>query len=778
MTRTIGKSIHRKDALEKVTGTAKYTADYTANDLYHVKLVTSEYAHAIIQNIAIEEAKQIKGVHAILLGEPFPLTGDEIQDRPILAYGKVRYFGEPIAAVIARDLKTAESAVKLIQVTYEEQSVIHSPTEAIQPNATLLHEQLANYEKIDTVYPEENSNIANRVKIRKGSMKEGLAKSDIIVEESFTIPPSDHIAMETRCVIAEIKRDGFVHIVSSTQAPYRIREKMSDYFNIDIGKIIVKVPFVGGGFGGKVAIHLELIAYLASKAIGGKAVKLHYTREEDMVTAPGRIGLDASVKIGASKDGQLTFAKMTYLFDTGAYSDKGTMIAKAAAATCTGPYKIDHISCDSLAVYTNHPYATAYRGFSHSELLFAFERTMDCLAQKLNIDPLTLRLKNSILPGHTTPTQIPLNDSSVGNLPACIEKLKEQMNWNEGQSIQIADHIVRVQGISCSWKTSTIDPSASSGVSLYFNPDGSIHVLSGIVEIGMGAKTMLAQLLAEKLKMDVHKITVQMDVHTGTTPEHYKTAASRGTLMAGRALLKAAEDIIRQLTTIAAQVLICSPDDLEVANEVVFIRDEPETSIPIKDICYGYKYPNGYTIGGQIMGRGTYTLRQLTSLDKETGVGKTGPEYTVGAQGVEVEFNTRDFTYEIIRAYSVIDAGRILNLKMAEGQITGGMSMGLNYASGETLLFNNQGIVQNPRLRTYGSFRYGNHPDYVVDFIHTPHLDGPFGARGLGESGLIGMPAALANCLSSAANVKLNHLPLTPEMIWTEKKVVKQNHSS
>lgn len=332
------------------------------------------------------------------------------------------------------------------------------------------------------VYPEANSNIANRVKIRKGSLKDGIQKSDVVIEDQFTILPSDHIAMETRAVIALIKPDGVVHIISSTQAPYRIREKMSEYFNLDIGKIIVKAPFVGGGFGGKVAIHLELIAYLASKAIGGKAVKLHYTREEDMVTAPGRIGLDATVKIGSTKDGLLTFADITYLLDTGAYSDKGTMIAKAAAATCTGPYKIDHIACDALAVYTNHPYATAYRGFSHSELLFAFERAMDMLAVKLNLDPLLFRLKNAIVPGDTTPTQVPLNHSSVGNLPACIEKLKEQMNWTQGKLMNITDDIVSVKGMSCSWKTSTIDSSASSGVSIYCNPDGSMTILSGIVD--------------------------------------------------------------------------------------------------------------------------------------------------------------------------------------------------------------------------------------------------------------------------------------------------------
>ena len=259
MTWSVGKSIQRKDAVEKVSGTAKYTADYTTTDMMHVKLVTSPHAHARIVHIDITEAEKVIGVQAILLGEPFPLTGDEIQDRPILAFGKVRYHGEPVAAVVAKEAYQAKRAADLIKVTYEQYTVIHSPKEAIQANAFLVHEQLAKYKKSEFVYPEPDSNIANRVKIRKGTVEQGWTESDVFVEEEFSLPPSDHIAIETRCVITEIKRDGFVHITSSTQAPYRIREKMSEYFNLDIGKIIVTAPFVGGGFGGKVALHLELI---------------------------------------------------------------------------------------------------------------------------------------------------------------------------------------------------------------------------------------------------------------------------------------------------------------------------------------------------------------------------------------------------------------------------------------------------------------------------------------------------------------------------------------
>ncbi len=771
----IGKSVPRKDALEKVTGAAKYTADYSSPEMLHIKLVVSSYAHAKLIEIDTSKAWEVAGVRAVLIGQRFPLTGEEVKDRPIMAVDKVRYHGEPIAAVIADHPYQAKRAAELIVVTYEPLPVVSSPKEALRLGATLVHEDLATYEKISHVYPEPDSNIANRTKIRKGNIEHAWLNSDVIVEESFSFSPSDHISMETRCVTAEIKPDGFVRISSATQAPYIIKKQLANYFNLEEGKIIVNAPFVGGGYGGKLAIHLELIAYLASVAVGGRPVKLLYTREEDMITAPVRIGLDASIKLGATKEGKLTGAKICYMFDCGAYSDKGTMLSKAAAVTSTGPYQIEHVWCDSLCVYTNHPYATAYRGFSHSELLFVFERAMDILARRLDIDPLVFRKKNSILPGHTTSTRTLLNASTVGNLPVCIDKLKEVMNWSEGSIVKVNERKVRAKGISCSWKTSTIDSGASSGVVLLFNVDGSVNILSGIVEIGMGTKTILAQLLAEKLKMDINNIHVQMEVNTQTTPEHYKTAASRGTLMAGRALLKAADDAIQQLKSIASHVLICSPDDLEVGYDKVYVRDEPATCINVKDVCFGYKYPNGNSIGGQVIGKGSYTVRHLTHLDRETGAGKTGPEWTVGAQGVEVEFDTRDFTYKILKAYSVIDVGKVLNMKTARGQVMGAMSMGLNQASSETFIFDKDGTVQNPRLRTYNPYRYGEHPDYIVHFLETPHIDGPFGARGVGEHGLLGMPAALANSLSLAAGVELKKLPLTPELIWKEKKAGNQD---
>ena len=327
-----------------------------------------------------------------------------------------------------------------------------------------------------------------------------------------------------------------------------------------------------------------------------------------------------------------------------------------------------------------------------------------------------------------------------------------------------------MKGISCSWKTSTIDPNAPSGVILTFNRDGSINLMSGVVEIGTGTKTVLAQILAERLKMDVDKIHVRMEVDTQTTPEHWKTVASRGIYMAGRAILEAADDVITQLKNIASIVLRAPIEDMEVAHSRVFLRDDPSMGLHFKDICYGYQYPNGNSIGGQIIGRGNFILRHLTHLDPETGAGKPGPEWTVAAYGVEVEFDRRDYTYQLVKAATVVDIGTVLNRKAALGQVMGAMSMGLAFAGRETFYFDELGRVMNPQLRTYRPLRYGENPEYLVDFVYTPDLQAAYGARGVGEHGLLGMPGALGNALSVASGVSLHHLPLIPELIWKTKE--------
>ncbi|OPH51892.1 aldehyde oxidase [Paenibacillus ferrarius] len=767
MRHSIGKSIPRKETWEKVTGLTKYMNDVSGPELLHVKIAISPHAHAKIKSIDYSEAMKLPGVKAVITGRNEPiLTGSPLADRPPLAIDKVRYYGEPVALVVAEQEYIAEMAALRIKVEYELLPVVLSPSDAFQSNAPIIHEHLAEYKRHEEAYPEPGTNIANRTKIRKGNMAQGWKNSDHTIEVKVTIPQSDHAAMEMRCCTTQILPDGRVIIHSASQSPFVIRRTLSQSFHIPLHKVIVHTPLVGGSFGGKSAIQIEFLAFMASRAVGGKAVKLVNSREVDMISSPVHIGLDATIKLGCTQEGRLMAAEILYLYDGGAYSDRGAVMSRAGAVDCTGPYRIENVQCDSLCMYTNHPYSTSFRGFGHPELTFAIERAMDLLADRVGMDPLEFRFNNAIGPGDTSPTQTLLNRSNLGDLPMCIAKLKTLLQWDDRPVRETDGHLVKAVGVCCFWKNSDTPTDAGAGAVIAFNPDGSVNLLCGAVEIGQGTRTSLTQLLAEKLRMDDRLIHISTDVNTEKDPYFWKTVASRSTFLVGNAILHAADDAIAQLKNIAAIVLQCLPTDLDVGAGKVYLKDRPDKEIAIENIANGYTFPNGNTIGGQIIGRGSYAMRNLTLLDPQTGKGNPGPEWTVGAQAVEVELDTRDYTYKIIKAATVIDAGKVINPGMARSQITGAMSMGLSFASREAFVFNEKGAVLNPQFRTYKLIRYGEQPTYIVDFVETPHLEAPYGLRGIGEHALIGMPAALANSLTIAAGVELNHLPLTPEMIW------------
>ncbi|MFD2210385.1 xanthine dehydrogenase family protein molybdopterin-binding subunit [Virgibacillus halophilus] len=767
----IGRSLPRKEGNNKVTGAAKYTSDFSAVGQLHAKLITSPHAHANIKSIDTSGARQCPGVRAVITGQDCPiLTGSAIEDRPILAIDKVRYFGEPVAAIVADSEYEAQHASDYIKVEYELLPIIHSAKEAIAGKRPLVHDQLVHYKRAKEVRPDPKRNVANHVKVRKGDIFAGREKCECSIETNVFIPQSDHAAMETRAVQVEILPNKEVHIYSSSQAPFMIKQVISKYFMLNENDVVVHTPLVGGAFGGKAAVQLELIAYAASKAVGGKLVKLTNTREDDMVSSPVHIGMNAKVLLGATRKGELIRAEIQFLFDAGAYVDESSDITTTAALNCTGPYKIDYVWCDSYCVYTNHPYATSFRGYGHGELTFAMERALDVLAEKLEMDPVELRKKNTIKPGNTTPTQALLTKSNIGNTAKCLERVKELINWQEGRTIKVSDRIIKAKGVSCLWKTSMSPTNASSGAVITFNKDGSMNLNVGVVEIGQGTKTALTQLLAESMKVDESKIHIMMDIDTQTSPRHWKTVASTGLYMAGNAVLEAAEDVKRQLKDNAAYALRCKPEDLDVGGAHVYLKSNPEINVNVKDVASGYKYENGNAAGRLVIGHGGFVMNHLTKINQQTGEGVPGPSWTVGAQAVEVAFDTKTFFYKITKAVSVIDAGKIINPRGARGQVTGAMSMGLSWASREGFSFDELGHVKNKQFRTYKTLRFDENPTYVVEFLGTPQLDGPYGARGLGEHGIIGMPAALANSLSAAAGVPLNQLPIVPELIWKQKR--------
>ena len=768
----LGMSPERKDAYEKVRGVAQFNRDYNPPGTLAGHLVTSPHAHARIKSIDTSEALRAEGVQAVLVGdESSPLMGAWLDDRPGLATGKVRFFGEPVAVVVANTESEAAKAAKKVKVEYEVLPVINTVKEALEPNAPLIHENLASYSRVRPfVYPQEGTNICHHSKIRKGDTEKAWTLSDVVVEGDYSIPQSDHAALETRSCVAEARPGGEIILHAASQAPYVARRMLSKHFGVDQQKIVIHTPLVGGSFGGKCAVHLEPIAILASMAAGGRPVKITCSRWQDITSSPVRIGLDAKVKLGASKDGTIQGAQITYHVNVGAYSDMGAVMTKSIAADCTGPYKIDNLTCDSYGVYTNRPYVTSFRGFGHAEYTFCIERTMDKLAFALGMDPAELRYKNFIKDKDRSPANILVSTSLLGDPAGCLTKVKELIGWNGGNRTKLPDGKVRAKGISCFWKAPSTATSARSGAIITFNPDGTVNLNLGSVEMGQGSKSGLAQLLAHSLGVDISNVRVNMEVDTSLSPVHWKTVASATTFLEGRSVLAAVQDAITQIKNTAAGILRCQPMDLEVGGGRVFVKGDPQIHLDLSALVQAYQYPDGNAVGGQVVGHGSYSVRHLTPLDQETGKGRSGPAWTVGAQAAEVEFDPSDCSYKVTKLASVMDAGKLINPALAKGVVMGGMSMGLGLGTREELLHDESGKTQNANFRQYRLLRMSEAPQYLVDFVETPLEDGPLGARGFGEHGIIGIPSALANALSAASGVDITRFPMTPEYIWKTRE--------
>ena len=652
-----GDVVRRKDARSKVSGSAKYTDDTRAPGMLTAKLVTSTCAHGLIRRIDTSRAAAVEGVRAILTGaDAAMLTGPLLADRPPLAHGKVRYFGEPVALVVAESEAAAAQAALLVDVEYEPLRPVLTPSEALRPGAPLVHETLGAYKKmVDEIYPEPGSNVCDRIRLIKGDAQKELLNCHTVVDAFYTHPPTDHVALETRAAQASIDADGNITITTSTQAPHEVQKEIASLLGVDMGKVRVTAPFVGGAFGGKAGMDLEILAVLASRAAGGRPVRIANTREEDISSSPCGIGAEVYVRLGADNNGKFRALEMRVFVDTGAYADMGPRMARAILADCTGPYNIEHVFCECVTVYTNHTYATSLRGFGHITSTFCVERTVDKLAALLRRDPAALRALNLIRPGDIAPTSIPVTESMLGNPEACLEAVKKLIKWDEW-NLKQDGKLVCAKGLAMIWKTSSSPPDAGSSAVIVFNDDGSVTLQVGCVEIGPAMRTTAAQLCAAALGMDVQNVHVATEVSTAAAPRHWKTVASMTTFLLGRAIIKAAEDAKEQLKRLAALSMRCAPEDLEVGGGKVFRKSDPEQYVEIKSICRGFKFENGNTVGGRVIGRGSATMQNLTTLDRFAGHGRAGPYWTVGAQAVEVQYDTTDHSFRILRAATVLDA--------------------------------------------------------------------------------------------------------------------------
>ncbi|NMB03009.1 MAG: xanthine dehydrogenase family protein molybdopterin-binding subunit [Tissierellia bacterium] len=762
----LGRNERRVDADVKVTGQAVFTGDMYVSGMLHTAFKRSPHAFAKIVRIDTSEASKLPGVKRIVTGEEFPTNlGLYMGDKPVMARGVVRHYGEHVAAVIADTKKQAEAAVNLIKVEYEIKKPILSVSDALQADAELIHPDIMSYATIPAIIPQEGTNVPNLTKIRKGDIDKAFGEAAHTVKSSVSIPIGDHVAMERRAATCRITADGDVHITSSTQAPFVVKSLLGIFFNIPPGKIIVDTPFVGGGFGGKAGLQLEGLAYALSKSVGGRPVMVENSREDDMVTSPGHMGLEATVELAADSQGKLLGLRGEYNYNSGAYADYAVNISRAGAIAGTGPYRVDNVHIDSRCVYTNLPFSTAFRGFGHIEMIFAVERAMSELANKIGLDPYEIRHKNAIQPGDTTPVQSLLG-RSTGNLRGCLDLVKNELG--DITEVEQVDGKIRAKSIVSFWKAPAMPTNTDAGAILTFNIDGSCNINTGIIEIGQGTKTGLVQLVAETLRVETDMVHVEIGVRTRTSPTDWATAASRALMMAGSAAVEAAQDALDQMYDTAEAVLKVPKRLLDHGGGRIFEKDHPDIGLSFAEIALGYVYPDGNTIKGQIIGRGRYVAHKLTGIDPDTGQGHPDLEWTIGSHGIQVLVDPNTGIFEIERAICAMDVGKVVNPDLARGQVIGSMSMGIGYTIYEGFKFNSRGQITNENLRDHKIMRYGQQPKYDVFFLETPQLDGPYGLRGLGEPGITGMPAAISNALSRALGRPIRHIPFTPEKLAME----------
>jgi CO/xanthine dehydrogenase Mo-binding subunit len=763
----VGQGVSRADGVDKVTGAAVYTHDLSLPGMLHAALLTSPHASARIVSLDVSAAAAMPGVRAVLVGEGLEYRlGLYLQDKRILAQRIVRYQGEPVAAVAADSPALARDACRRIAVEYEPTPAVLDPRDALAENAPLVHPDLGRYTHMKGVFhPRPGTNIAHHQKVRTGDVEAAWAEADVTMEASFDNPPVQHVPLETHAVVARALPGRRMEIWTSSQAPYTVRHLMSVCFDRPHANIRVHVPFVGGGFGGKAGLHLEPLAYVLSRASGGRPVKIVASREEEFNTLPSRQGLHATIRLAAENGGRLLGLEATYLWDAGAYADYGVNVGRAAAYSGAGPYAIPNCRIDSLVVYTHKVFGTAFRGFGHLEVLWGIERAMDRMARRLDLDPVTFRRRNLLRPGATTITGERFT-AGHGDPEACLDAVAKEIGWDDPAAPATQPNRLRGRGIAMLHKAPAMPTNTSCGCVIKMDEDGAADVLISGVDYGQGTYTVLRQIAADELRLPLEKIHVIWECDTAFTPYDWQTVASRFAYMGGNAVIEAAADCLRQIREVASQALACRPEEIECEDGAAFVHGDASRRIPYAKLALGYTYANGNAVGGPVIGHGRCIATGLTHLDPETGQGLPAQFWTYGAHAVDLEVDPETGEVEILTIASALDAGRVLNPKLCIGQVVGGVVQGLGSALWEGFRFDGDGRLENPTLVDYKIPTAKDLPRRIVPILlETPQPGGPYGARGVAEHPMISVPSAIGNALFDALGIEFTELPLSPERI-------------
>ncbi|KAB3532088.1 xanthine dehydrogenase family protein molybdopterin-binding subunit [Alkaliphilus serpentinus] len=759
----VGESVNRVDGIKKVTGSLKYVDDLKMSRMLYAAVKRSEYPHAKLLKVDITKAEKLPGVKAVITGKDVPnRVGLYLEDKTFLANDKVRYRGEAIAAVAAETHEIAQEAIKLIEVEYEELPAVTNALEGIKSDAPLVHPDLGDYKWGPIFFPEPGTNISNLYKIRKGDIDKGFAEAEHVVENQFFVPHIQHSPIENHSVIAQMDPEEALTIWSSCQSPFAVQKALSVAFGLPQNKIRVISPAVGGGFGGKAGTTLEGIVIPLAMRVKGRPVKLTYGREDEFINSFVRQGMHATIKTGINSDGKIVAVKNTFVWDGGAYTEYGVNIVRAGGYSSTGPYDIPNVWTDSVCVYTNHPVGGPYRGFGMSEIHFAIEQNMDILAEMLGITPIEVRRINGLRPGGSNATgQI----VEVCGLQDCLEDVVDKLGWErEEKKPSSKPNIYIGRGISCGFKAPSMPNNVASSAIIRINEDGTCQLLVSAQDIGQGSDTTLTQIASEVLTIPPDKITIKTG-DTDYTPYEWQTVASRITYCAGNAVVKACQDAKDQLFELAQIKLGVPKEKLILADEYIVAKGNENKKVPIKELALGLSMEDGSGIHGPIIGRGSFIPPDVKNTDKTTGQGeKPTAFWTYGCQGAEIEVDIETGKIKVKKVASSFDVGKIINPKLIEGQVEGGILQGLGSAILEELILEN-GIVKNPNFVDYKIPTADDMPEMIISFVENPEETGPFGARGVAEPCMVPTAPAIANALYDALGIRVNSLPITAEKV-------------
>jgi CO/xanthine dehydrogenase Mo-binding subunit len=743
--RVVGRRVPRVDAHGKVTGTALFGADFAVPGMLIGKILRSTEPHARIVAVDTNRAQALSGVRAVVTAADIPDVryGGALKDETVFARDRVRYVGQPIAAVAAATAEIAEAGVDAIAITYEPLPAVFDAEAAMARGAPLVHPDWAQYAALPLLHRRDN--VANRARIITGDIERGFAEADRVFTDRFTTAVVHQGYTEPRAAVASWEGGGQLTIWSNTQLPFEVQNTLAEILQIPPSRIRVIVTAIGGGFGGKLRIGVEHVAAaLARKA--GRPVKVVTTTTEELVAAYPRQATTIEVETGVTRDGRIVAKRGRIVFDTGAFAGSGPGVASVATLVLAGPYRIPNLFLEGYAVYTNKTNCGSYRAPSGPQANFAVESQMDVIADALGLDPLEFRLRNIVRDGDEGPTGQLL--SGVG-LEECLRRAADAIGWRDRQPGP-----GRGKGLACGWWTTT---GGSSGVYVKLNADGSIALNTGAAEIGSAALTGAAQILAEELTVDVADISL-VSGDTFATPFDFGAQGSRTTFAVGNACRLAAADLKAQLFQLAVSELGV-PTERLVLDARHVVGDGKRISLA--DLA---RLAN--QTGGGIIAHGTF-VAPPTAYDAKRVEGHVypafhSPSFHAHAVDLSVDADTGEVT---IHRYVVAqDVGRAINPTYIEGQLEGGVAQALGQTLSEEIVYRD-GRVLNPNLTDYKMPTTLDVPRIESILLEHPSALGPHGAKGVGEPPNIEPPAALANAIAVAAGVRVTSLPITAEKI-------------